>query len=189
MKFIVAGVGPGDPDLVTTGALKAIRSAGLVLSPHSRAERASVAEAAVRAHIPELETAPVVFPMTSDAQKRDAELKAQLKALRHRWEHAETIVLPVIGDSTLYATGFYLYELWKELVPELELVLLPGISAHCLAAAKSGNFLAMGTEILTIVPATAEPEKIAAARIIPSRIDFSFSSMRNRFPPIRLTTW
>ena len=157
MKFIVAGVGPGDPDLVTTGALKAIRSAGLVLSPHSRAERASVAEAAVRAHIPELETAPVVFPMTSDAQKRDAELKAQLKALRHRWEHAETIVLPVIGDSTLYATGFYLYELWKELVPELEL------SAHCLAAAKSGHFLAMGQEILTIVPATAEPEKIAAA--------------------------
>ena len=76
---------------------------------------------------------------------------------------AETIVLPVIGDSTLYATGFYLYELWKELVPELELVLLPGISAHCLAAAKSGHFLAMGQEILTIVPATAEPEKIAAA--------------------------
>jgi len=163
MKFIVAGVGPGDPDLVTTGALRAIRSAGLVLSPHSRAERASVAEAAVRAHIPELETAPVVFPMTSDAQKRDAELKAQLKALRPRWEHAETIVLPVIGDSTLYATGFYLYELWKELVPGLELVLLPGISAHCLAAAKSGHFLAMGQEILTIVPATAEPEKIAAA--------------------------
>ena len=37
MKFIVAGVGPGDPDLVTTGALKVIHAAGLVLSPHSRA--------------------------------------------------------------------------------------------------------------------------------------------------------
>ncbi|MBQ8090350.1 MAG: precorrin-2 C(20)-methyltransferase [Pyramidobacter sp.] len=163
MKFIVVGVGPGDPDLVTAGALKAIRSAGLVLSPHSRLERASVAETAVRTHIPDLEVSPVLFPMTNDAQKRDAELLSQLEALRPKWEGAETIVLPVIGDSTLYATGFYLFELWKKLVPKLELELLPGISAHCLAAAKSGNFLAMGTDILTIIPATAEPEKITAA--------------------------
>lgn len=163
MKFIVAGVGPGDPGLVTVGALKLIERADLVLSPHSHAERSSVAELAVRPHLPDLKTTPVLFPMTGDAASRDASLKAQLEELRPQWQNAETVVLPVIGDSTLYATGFYLYELWKQLVPELELELLPGISAHCLAAAKSGSFLAMGSEILAVVPATAPRERIVAA--------------------------
>ena len=163
MKFIVVGVGPGDPDLVTTGALKAIQNAGLVLSPHAHKGADSVAIAAVRPHIPALKTAPVVFPMISDAVKRDDLLRQQLEELRPQWQGIATVALPVIGDSTLYATGFYLYELWKELVPDLELELLPGISAHCLAAAKSGEFLAMGTDILTIVPATAPKPRIAAA--------------------------
>ena len=103
MKFIVAGVGPGDPDLVTTGALRVIRDAGLVLSPHSRAERASVAEAAVRAHIPDLETAPVVFPMTNNARRRDAELKAQLEALRSR--DARRSLRALSGSSARAARG------------------------------------------------------------------------------------
>lgn len=163
MKFIVAGVGPGDPDLITVGALKAIREAHMVLSPHSRMERESVAELAVRPHIPDLKVTPILFPMTHDARKRDSSLLDQLQALRPQWERAERVVLPVIGDSTLYATGFYLYQLWKELVPDLELQLLPGISAHCLAAARTSSFLAMGDEILTIIPASARPERIQAA--------------------------
>jgi len=163
MKFIVAGVGPGDPDLVTFGALKLIERADLVLSPHSHAERASVAEQAVRPHLPNLKTTPVLFPMTDDTASRDASLKKQLEELRPLWQNAETVVLPVIGDSTLYATGFYLYELWKQIIPDLELELTPGISAHCLAAAKSSSFLAMGADILAVVPATAPRGRIVAA--------------------------
>ncbi len=163
MKFIVAGVGPGDPDLVTYGAVKAVRAADLVLSPRSREGKASVAESAVRAHIPDLVAAPVVFPMTRDANARDAALKARLEELRPRWRNARTVALPVIGDSTLYATGFYLYALWKELVPGLELELVPGIPAHSPAAAASARFLAMGSEILAVVPATAGESRIAAA--------------------------
>ncbi len=164
LKFSVVGVGPGDPGLITVGALKIIKSADLVLSPHSRAERASVAEGVARAHLPELKTLPILFPMTDDAGRRGDALLEQLEGLRPKWESASSVVLPVIGDSTLYATGFYLYESWKKLVPDLELELVPGISAHCLAAAKSSSFLAMGTEILAVVPATADPERGEAAR-------------------------
>ena len=163
LKFTVIGVGPGDPALVTVGALRLIKNADLVLSPHSKMERASVAEGAIAPHLPELKTTPILFPMISDAKKRDESLLAQLEALRPSWQNAKSIALPVIGDSTLYATGFYLYGLWKQLVPDLALELVPGISAHCLAAAKSSSFLAMGTEILTIIPATAPEEKIVAA--------------------------
>ena len=163
MRLIVAGVGPGDPDMVTAGALRTLEDADLVLIPHSRDGRPSVAEGAVRAHLRDGVAVPVVFPMIHDAHGRDAALRRRLEELRPRWEGAENVVLPVIGDSALYATGAYLYDVWKELVPDLELVLVPGVSAHSLAAACARRFLALGEDVLCIVPGTAEPGRIEAA--------------------------
>ncbi len=163
MKFIVVGVGPGDPDLVTISALKAIRSADLVLCPRSRADRAGVAEEVVLHHFPQLKICRFFFPMTKDAQARDAELFRQVEARRPQWENARAVVLPVIGDSSLYATGFYLYKVWTEMVPDLELELRAGISAHSFAAATASSFLAMGSEIFTVIPGTAEVSAVAAA--------------------------
>ena len=163
MRLIVAGVGPGDPGMVTAGALRALEDADLVLIPHSRDGRPSVAEGAVRAHLRDGVAVPMVFPMIRDAQGRDAALRRRLEELRPRWEGAGSVVLPVIGDSALYATGAYLYDVWKELVPDLELVLVPGVSAHSLASSCARRFLALGEDVLCIVPGTAEPGRIEAA--------------------------
>ena len=70
--------------------------------------------------------------------------------------------MSVIGDSALYATGAYLYDVWKELVPDLELVLVPGVSAHSLASSCARRFLALGEDVLCVVPGTAEPGRIEA---------------------------
>ena len=163
MKLVVAGVGPGDSGMVTAGALRALDEADLVLIPHARDGSSSVAGTVVGAHLKEGVDAPVVFPMIRDARARDAALRERLEELRPRWEGAGTVVLPVIGDSALYATGAYLYEVWRGLVPDLELVLVPGVSAHSLAASCARRFLALGEDVLCVVPGTAEPERIEAA--------------------------
>ena len=163
MKLVVAGVGPGDSGMVTAGALRALDEADLVLIPHARDGSSSVAGTVVGAHLKEGVAAPVVFPMIRDARARDAALRERLEELRPRWEGAGTVVLPVIGDSALYATGAYLYEVWRGLVPDLELVLVPGVSAHSLAASCARRFLALGEDVLCIVPGTAEPDRIEAA--------------------------
>ena len=163
MKLIVAGVGPGDSGMVTAGALRALDEADLVLIPHARDGSSSVAGTVVGAHLKEGVAAPVVFPMIRDARARDAALRERLEELRPRWEGAGTVVLPVIGDSALYATGAYLYDVWKDLVPDLELVLVPGVSAHSLAASCARRFLALGEDVLCVVPGTAEPGRIEAA--------------------------
>lgn len=163
MKYIIAGVGPGDAGLVTVKALEAIKEAGMVLVPHSRDGRPSVAEKIIRAHFPDIRTYPIVFPMTNDGEKRDKLLEEQLIALRPEWEKAESVLLPVIGDSILYATGAYLYDVWKKLSPELALELIPGISAYQFAASKIPSFTAMGDDNFAIISGTSSPEKIIAA--------------------------
>lgn len=163
LKFTVVGVGPGDPDLITVKALKIIEGADIVLTPHSKTGRASVAENVVRAHLKELKTTSMLFPMVDDSEERDSVLRQQLEELKPLWEKAESVALPVIGDSALYATGSYLYDVWKEFVPNLELALVPGISAHSLAASRASVFLAMGEDILSIIPGTDSADHIANA--------------------------
>lgn len=159
----VAGVGPGDPELVTVGALKVISCADVVLAPCSREGRPGVAAEIVRAHLPGLEMIPFVFPMTRDAEERDRALRSQIRALGTRTAAARSVVLPVIGDSALYATGSYLFEVWRGLEPDLELRLVPGVSAHSLASARAGRFLAMGSEVFTVIPGTAGAAAITRA--------------------------
>ncbi|MBR1672929.1 MAG: precorrin-2 C(20)-methyltransferase [Fretibacterium sp.] len=162
MKLIIAGVGPGDPALVPPAVVSAAREADLVLEPRSHDGKPSVAGAALRANLSGLELTPLTFPMVRDAERRDAALLEQLLAIRPKWEDAATALLPVIGDSALYATGAYLHDVWRTLTP-LELELIPGISAHSLAASCAGRFLALGEEVLCVVPGTAPRERVEAA--------------------------
>ena len=162
MKFIAVGVGPGDPDLITIKALKAIERADLVLTPVAAAGRASIAESVVRAHL-NVETISIVFPMTRDEKIRGSVLLEQLEVLRPKWERVENTVLTVIGDSSLYATAAYFYAAWRKLDPSIQLELIPGVSAHSLAGARTKRFVAMGEEIFSVIPGTANVKAIGMA--------------------------
>jgi precorrin-2/cobalt-factor-2 C20-methyltransferase len=98
--------------------------------------------------------------MTNDSSKRDEEILRQLNEYRYLWEGTRSVALAVIGDSALYATVAYLYSVWREICPDLELRLSPGISAHSLASSVAGEFLAMGGERLAILPGSVDISKL-----------------------------
>ena len=187
MKLTVAGVGPGDPDLVTKAAIKAAEQADLILEPVSRDGKASVAGEALKANLNNQKNfTPFLFPMIKDNIKRDAIILEQLNNLKDLWLNANNILLPVIGDSALYATGAYLYDVWRNNFNiNIELELIPGISAHSLAASCAKKFLAMGDDILCIIPGTANIKRIeqalkyaeAAAVYKPSALKSSLKEM------------
>ena len=187
MRLTVAGVGPGDPDLVTRAAIKAAEQADLILEPVSRDGKASVAGEALKANLNNQKNfTPFLFPMIKDNVKRDAVILEQLNNLKDLWLNANNILLPVIGDSALYATGAYLYDVWRNNFNiNIELELIPGISAHSLAASCAKKFLAMGDDILCVIPGTANIKRIeqalkyaeAAAVYKPSALKSSLKEM------------
>ncbi|MBQ9882485.1 MAG: precorrin-2 C(20)-methyltransferase [Synergistes sp.] len=163
MDFSVVGVGPGDPELVTLKALRVIREADAVLVPYSPRGRFSVAERIVRENLPDIKTVPITFPMITDSAEREKFLIGELERISDAWKRAESVVLPVIGDSALYATGSYLFSALKKLAPDARLSLVPGISAHQLAASRISSFLAMGTDVFSVIPCTDDRRGIVSA--------------------------
>jgi precorrin-2/cobalt-factor-2 C20-methyltransferase len=67
-KLVIIGVGPGDPELITLKAVKAIRAADVIACPAKRDEPGIAYRIAVEA-VPDIREKEVLlldFPMTND---------------------------------------------------------------------------------------------------------------------------
>ena len=161
MKLIIAGLGPGDCNLITVSALKHVENSDLILIPKSHKNNIQgVAENIIRNFVSDKKFMYVFFPMINDSKERNKIIHDQIENIKSVLESSNKIFFPVIGDSLLYSTAAYLIEELKQFFPDIELIFIPGISAHSLAAACAKRFLAMSDEILSIIPGTADPEKI-----------------------------
>ncbi|MBQ3447682.1 MAG: precorrin-2 C(20)-methyltransferase [Synergistaceae bacterium] len=159
--LIIAGVGPGNPELVTLEALREAESSDIIIAPRSRPGEIGIAEGIMLHHFPQRLITPVYFPMTKDPARRDSIILSQVAAMKEELQ-GRRIFFPVIGDSVLYSTGVYFLGAMREIMTA-DVKFIPGISAHSLASSCAKRFLAMSDEILAIIPGTADPEKIAAA--------------------------
>ena len=162
-QLFIAGLGPGDFELVTFEAVNKAEASDLILVPRSKIEEQGLAEKIISHHLPEKSKIPILFPMIRDSEQRQKIIVSQLESIKSELKSAKTIFFPVIGDSMIYSTGAYLVDALRKVIQDVEAKFIPGISAHSLAASAARRFLAMSDEILTIIPGTASPEKIASA--------------------------
>lgn len=160
MKIYIAGLGAGNGQLITLAALKAAQSSDIVIVPRSQKEERGIAEGIIECYINNKPIIPVLFPMIRDEATRIRLIKEQLSNTKPIWEEATEIFFPVIGDAMLYSTGEYMLSIMKELVADLEVEFIAGVSAHSLAASYAKRELAMSNEILSIIPGTASTEEV-----------------------------
>lgn len=169
--LVGVGMGPGDPDLVTLKAVTALRTADVVLVPETDTSTSEIgrAEHLVLAACPE--SAPLIrrvpFSMAQRSgvgTKRRASWLASAQAAEESFAHgANSVAFATVGDPSVYSTFSYLADHVRTAVPELEVAVIPGITALQALAAASQVPLVEAQETLTLVPVTAGLEQLSAA--------------------------
>jgi precorrin-2/cobalt-factor-2 C20-methyltransferase len=160
------GVGPGDPELVTVKAVRVLESADLVLVPVLDLEERGRAEATVRANVTHDRVRRVVFALNerTDRGRREAAWDAAAHETAAAFAAgARTVAFATIGDPNVYSTFTYLAETVRDLVEDVTVTTVPGITAMQDLAARSGTVLCEGTESLALLPLTAGLEAFRAA--------------------------
>jgi precorrin-2/cobalt-factor-2 C20-methyltransferase len=168
-RLIGVGVGPGDPELVTLKALRALAAAD-VIAYFAKAGRDSRARAIAAGHLRcgaiEL---PLEYPVTTELPKCSAGYR---DAIRNFYDGAAakitahldaglTVAVLCEGDPLFYGSYMHLH---ARLFPRFATEVVAGVSgmAGCWSAA--GMPIAQGDDVFTVLPATL-PEAELARRL------------------------
>jgi precorrin-2/cobalt-factor-2 C20-methyltransferase len=151
--LVGVGMGPGDPGLVTTRAVAALRAADRVLAPTTSAAAVGRAEAIVRESVPDVVVERVVFVMEVDGAARAAALAAVADRVVELLDVGERVAFVTLGDPNVYSTFSSVAASVRERRPAVPIESIPGIMAFQDLAARSGTVLVDGDERLVLVPA------------------------------------
>lgn len=153
--LIGIGVGPGDVDLLTVKAVKAIQNADIIMCPASKEDRPSIAFAVVSPIIDKSknqEIVKLIFPMTKDKDVLESTWKKNAKIMAETVLSGKNVVYLTVGDPFLYSTWIYMHKDLKENYPDMDISVIPGIVSMFTFAAKVGVSIAEGAEKVAIIP-------------------------------------
>jgi len=177
-RLIGVGVGPGDPELVTVKAVRVLREADVVLVPVLATQEPGAgpqgesgfrppgsqqgrAETIIREYVAADRIRRLEFALNDTGgvtPRRAAAWHAAAAAVAEEFaQGAATVAFGTLGDPSLYSTFSYLAQTVRDLVPEVTVETVAGITAMQDLASRAGLALAEGTEPVTLVPLNGGP--------------------------------
>lgn len=157
MKGILYGIGtgPGDPELLTLRAIRAIRESDVIALPNSGNDM----RVALRIVEEYVEGKPMIecsFSMDRDENIRKERRTQVAEQICDVLEKGKTIGFITLGDPTIYSTYMYIHHLVEAKGYETKIV--SGIPSFIAAAAALNTSLCEGDESLHILPAFKEEQ-------------------------------
>lgn len=152
------GVGPGDPELITVKGLRILREVPVVAYPKTRMGKPSYAYGIVERYLDpqRQELLGLVFPMTRDRAVLEAQWEAVVAQVWRVLAEGKDVAFVTEGDPYFYSTFIHLSRLMKRRHPEVEVIVVPGVTSVNGAAARLDLPLADGDERIVVVPATED---------------------------------
>ena len=154
-ELVGIGVGPGDPDLLTVKAVKAIQNADTIMCPASAEDRPSIALSVVDSLIDKSknqEIVKLIFPMTKDKDILETHWKENSKIMAEKVLSGKNVVYLTVGDPYLYSTWIYMHREISQNHPDMKITVIPGIVSMFTFASKVGISIAEGAEKVAIIP-------------------------------------
>ena len=148
-KLYGVSVGPGDPELLTLKAIRAIREADVVAVPnigHGRQTALSIAKEYIQGK-PQIECS---TPMTRDAQVRQAAYAENARLICEHLSVGRNVSYLCLGDIGVYASFAPVVEHVRAAGYEVNII--PGVTSFSASAARLGMVLCEGSERLLVAP-------------------------------------
>ncbi|WIY53600.1 precorrin-2 C(20)-methyltransferase [Devosia sp. YIM 151766] len=164
-KLIGVGTGPGDPDLLTIKAVRAIENADVV-AWFAKSGNASNARAIAAGHFrPGQAEEALNYPVTTEIHRHDAGYKSRIEAfyaeaaarLAAHLDAGRNVVVLSEGDPLLYGSYMHLH---VRLAQHYACEVIPGITAMSGSWSEAGLPLVQGDDILTILPGTLDRSEL-----------------------------
>ena len=163
-KFIGIGVGPGDPELITVKAVKALKTVDVISVPKSHANTPSMALGMVKHILAEREKQPevleLVFPMTKNVHEVKRLWAKNAGIVAEKAESGKMVAFITLGDPMFYSTFIYLFHSLRQEYPAVKLEIIPGVTALTACAASSQIPLAEQEEVVAIIPSDLDSKLI-----------------------------
>ena len=153
------GVGPGDPDLITLKALKALRGAQVVAYP-APPEGESLARSIAAPHLPGgQEEIAIRMPLEPNRFPAAEVYDDAAAALGARLDEGRNVAVLCEGDPFVYGSFLYLFE---RLAAHHRVEVIPGVSSPMACAAALGLPLAARNDVLAVIPAPLDAQRLTA---------------------------
>lgn len=162
-ELVCVGCGPGDPELLTVKAVKAIRAAEVIACPTAKEGKPSIALSVVESIIdreknPEIVN--LVFPMVKDKETLESTWERNTEILAQKVLDGKRVVYLTVGDPYLYSTWIYLHRQMQERFPQVGISVIPGIVSMFTFASKVGISLAEGAETMAVIPSCYDLSRV-----------------------------
>jgi precorrin-2/cobalt-factor-2 C20-methyltransferase len=159
------GTGPGDPELLTLKAVRAIEEAD-VIAFFCKKGSAGNGRAIVEAHIrPGTLELPLVYPVTVETHKDEADYRGPIAEFFDRsaediatlLDAGKNVAVLSEGDPLFYGSYMHLH---VRLASRYQADVVAGVTAMSGCWSMTGLPLVQGDDILTVLPGTLSEEKL-----------------------------
>ena len=145
------GVGPGDKELLTVKAVRAIENSDVVIAPSALEGGESIALETAKEYIKDgTEVVIKHFPMGK--KNRVEKAKEAYEFIEEKLREGKNVSFLTIGDPYVYSTYIHMLKYMEERGFHVETI--PGITSFCAAASLVDRTLVIGDNPLMILPAT-----------------------------------
>lgn len=149
-KLYGIGVGPGDSELLTVKAVRAIENSQVIVAPSAEEGGESIALDSAREYIKEgTEVCIKHFPMGKSG--KEEKVLAAYKFIEEKLKEGKNVSFLTIGDPFVYSTYTHMLQFME--ADGFEVQTIPGITSFCASASLIGKELVLGNEPLLILPA------------------------------------
>ena len=159
------GTGPGDPELLTLKAVRALSEADVVAffcKKGSAGNGRTIVEAHIRPGTVEL---PLVYPVTVETHKDEADYRGPIadffdrsaREIAVHLDEGRNVAVLSEGDPLFYGSYMHLH---VRLAPHYEAEVVAGVTAMSGCWSMAGLPLVQGDDILSVLPGTLSEEKL-----------------------------